>query len=330
MTFATSMPPGLTQATPDATREGDAWRAARQFEGLFLQQLVSTLRATTRMFEGTGGEIYGDMFDRELGDALAAAGGVGLAEVLASAMGASGEASPSAFVAPMRPSVSHAAVVQSGAPLVGATGALQEAAASLLSSPDDAARWGREGALTRGDLVSPLLEPGAAASGAVSTARAFQGYYKCNLFAFELARRAGFEVPTWGSGDRWGYPGTDAVTADAMDGTLRGGWGGVVGPATAAELDEAIVRGRSAFLLTGSGSDGRHGHMGIIERVRTIERDEHGEIVRITFDGWEARSGGAMHLTERTWTTVGHGVEGARRGLSHIAIVELVPRPPSP
>lgn len=333
----TVVPAGLSTtvaggAAPDPVRDAQLRNAAQQFEGLFLQQLVSTMRESAAMFEGTGGDMYGEMFDQQMGETLAASGGVGMADVLARAMGASPIA-PSARIAPMLP-LDLGPVLDvrppSGAAIEGATGDLQRAADELLPPSGVAPQWGRDGSLTPADLVSPvsdaaalLSQPGSEAASAVRS-HAYQGYYKCNLFAFELARRAGFEVPFAQREHGWGYPGTDAVTTDASDGSLRGDWGRVATSASAEAIDSSIVRGEGAFLLSGSGADGHHGHMGIIERVRGIERDASGAITSITFDGWEGRAQGAMHLVERTWTTVGHGgSEGARRGLTRIEVIEL-------
>jgi hypothetical protein len=48
---------------------------------------------------------------------------------------------------------------------------------------------------------------------------------------------------------------------------------------------------------------------------------------RVVFDGWEARSEGAQHLTRRTWNLTGNpGGNLARNGFSRIEILELTPR----
>lgn len=326
-----------TSAAPDPERDAQIRDAAQRFEGLFLQELVAQMRESAAMFEGTGGELYGQMFDQQMGETLASSGGVGIADMLARTMGAS-PALPSARLASMLPLGGELggqsglalgplldARPPSGASLTGATGSLQRAADDLLPASGIAPQWGRDGALGASDLVSPFAEPtGADAATAVRGARGYQGYYKCNLFAFELARRAGFEVPAAQRAHGFGYPGTDAVTTDASDGTLQRGWGRVASSASAEAIDSSIVRGDGAFLITGSGTDGHHGHMGIIERVRSIERDASGAITRITFDGWEGRAQGAMHLSERTWATTGHGAgEGVRRGLGRIEVIQL-------
>ena len=326
-------------------------QAAARFEGLLLEQLVQTMRSSAEMFSGTGGELYGEMFDQHMGDALASAGGLGIADVLAQAMGAtpippsarglaayglsaagfagsplSGVAS--SMHADLGPIVPNRPAF--GASLPGLTGRLQRAADDMLPDSGVAPQWGREGALGVEDLVRPPnvpeAEPGSEAARALSRVRTFEGYYKCNLFAFELARRAGFEVPVWGSGERWGYPGPTAAAQDAADGTLHGRWGEVVTGASAEALDSAIVRGEIAVLVTGdAGVEGHRGHMGVIERVRSIDRDESGAITRITFDGWEGRQTGGMHLTERVWTTVNHGVPGARRAFGRIELIAIHP-----
>lgn len=356
-------------ATPRAGAEDAAIRAAAaRFEGLLLEQLVQTMRSSAEMFSGTGGEMYGEMFDQHMGDALAAAGGMGIADVLAEAMGAAprppsthGLSSLGPYGAGLAPSglapsglaLSGLAPSQTpldlgpivlsrpsyGAALPGQTGMLQRAADDMLPDSGVAPQWGREGALGADDMIRPPnvpeAEPGTEAAQALRRVRTFEGYYKCNLFAFELARRAGFEVPVWGRGERWGYPGPTAAAQDAADGELHGRWGDVVTRASAEELDSAIVRGEIAVLVTGdAGVEGHRGHMGVIERVRSIDRDATGAITRITFDGWEGRQTGGMHLTERVWTTVGHGVPGARRAFGRIELIALHPdeaaAPPTP
>lgn len=332
-------------APPAGASDADIRGAAARFEGLLIEQLVQTMRSSANMFSGTGGDLYGEMFDQHMGDALASAGGLGLANVLAEAMGATptppsvhvlrvpstallalpGQAPPAVDLGPILPDRPAF-----GAPLPGLAGRLQHAADSMLPESGVAPQWGRDGALGAEDLVAPPnvppAEPGSEAVRALRHARTFEGYYKCNLFAFELARRAGFEVPVWGSGQRWGYPGPTAAARDASDGELHGGWGEVITDASAEQLDSAITRGELAVLVTGdAGVEGHRGHMGVIERVRSIERDGTGAISRITFDGWEGRQTGGMHLTERVWTTLGHGVPGARRAFGRIELIALHP-----
>ena len=50
----------------------------------------------------------------------------------------------------------------------------------------------------------------------------------------------------------------------------------------------------------------RAGHMAIVERIHDIERGADGRIRRVVFDGWEARTQGASHLSRRTWNIAGN------------------------
>src|SRR4029079_11119036 len=132
----------------------------------------------------------------------------------------------------------------SGAPLAGLTGGLQAVAREMIPN-GNAPQWGREGRLTYADLNSDFETQGrdGVARFNVQDAAGFQGVYKCNLFAFEMVRRAGFQVPLMGRRHGWGYLGPDSVTADATQGHLRGEWGRVATGETAESLDSAIVSG---------------------------------------------------------------------------------------
>ncbi len=344
-------PPALLPAPPLASLEGPRAEAgtpqhtqqmrdvATRFEGLLVSQLLSVLRATAGeggLFSGPGAEMYGQLFDQHVGDALARGGGIGLADVLLSAMDPTGASAAPQPLAPLaaRTTITRAAIADrpaSGADLSGATGALQEAARAMLPESGVAPQWGRDGELTQADLASAFRTEGSegAAYFSVRDARGYAGYYKCNLFAMELARRAGFSVPVAPRRHGWGYVGPTGLTADAADGRVRGDWARVVGDESAASLDAGIVRGERAFMLTASGADERRGHMGVVERVHEIERDARGEIVRIVFDGWEGRTTGAMHLERRTWSIAGQSAgdvddtAGARRGFGAIELLEL-------
>lgn len=318
--------------------------AARQFEGLLIQQLLQVMRSTGTegsMFgQGAAGELYGQLFDQHVGESMSAAGGFGLTETFAQAMGASRATAPTldtslmgmSFtghegtpISPMFGPVLEARPA-SGAALGGATGALQAAARDMLGPNGVAPQWGREGTLSHEDLQSGIDTEvaGGRARFAVDDARGFQGYYKCNLFALELSRRAGFEVPVIGRARGWGFPGPEALANDAADGSVRGDWARVATGASAEELDSSIVRGDRAFLLTASGADGHRGHMGVVERVHEVRYDDDGRITRIVFDGWEGRSRGAARVERRTWNIVGHGGgTNPRGGLGSIEILAL-------
>jgi hypothetical protein len=158
----------------------------------------------------------------------------------------------------------------------------------------------------------------------VRDARGYQGYYKCNLFALELARRAGFSVPVIGRARGWGFPAPNRLARDAADGRLEGGWASVATGEDAAALDRDVRRGARAFALVGEATGERAGHMAVIERVHEVRYGDDGRVDRIVFSGWEARERGAQHLTRRTWNRVGHpGGTQARNGFERIEILQL-------
>ncbi|HJL19622.1 MAG TPA: rod-binding protein [Sandaracinaceae bacterium LLY-WYZ-13_1] len=333
-------------ATPEQRRQAQVRHAATQFEGLLIQQLVSVMRSTVGeggMFgSGAGSSMYAHLFDQSFADSMASAGGLGMRSVLERSMlGPAAYAAQQAQAdgqsmdtAPLRPTPFEPRAVgevlevrpPTGAPLAGPTGRLQQAARAMLGPDGHAPQWGRDGRLTERDLASDFVTEGpeGVATFNVRDAAGFEGAYKCNLFAFELARRAGFQVPLIGRTRGWGYMGPDGVTADAVRGRLRGDWGRVVTGESAESLDSGVVRGERAFLLTGDSVGDRAGHMGIVERVHEVDYDEQGRIERIVFDGWEGRSRGARHLERRTWNRYGNpGGEDARGGFERIEIIEL-------
>ena len=313
---------------------------AQQFEGLLMQQLWSIMRKTAGGLGGgnaPGASMYAHMMDEAVAGHLTQAGGLGLAGQLERSLGGtphSQRAMGESFALegyPLEPR--RAPLVlgpATGQRVAGATSILQDTAESMLT-PVSAPRWGREGRLTRTELSSDYQSEGVGgvARFNVRDAAGFEGRYKCNLFAFEMVRRAGFQVPLMPRTRGWGYPHPDAVTVDAADGRLRSDWGRVATGETAAEIDQSITEGRRAFMLTGAGRDGHAGHMAVVERVHEISYDESGRVERVVFDGWEARVGGAQHLERRTWNRYGNrGGNLARNGFSQIEVVELLaPRP---
>jgi flagellar protein FlgJ len=79
-----SLAAALAARTPEARR---AREAARDFEALLLGQLLRTIRSSGAvggaLFTGQGQRIYREMMDDEMGRALAGAGGLGLADLIA-------------------------------------------------------------------------------------------------------------------------------------------------------------------------------------------------------------------------------------------------------
>jgi Rod binding domain-containing protein len=341
----TTTPPTVQSAiAPGAAPAGAPVRdasAARQFEGLFVRQLLTALRKTVPeggMLGGGGGDasrsvVFG-MIDDALASALSEGGGIGLAEALEASfsgsptLGTTHSSLPAGPI-PLGPRVTISPLAPNGPDgeqLRGATGLLQNAASPMVS--DDAARrWSRDGTLGPQDLASPIetpLESGGVARFNVRDALGYQGYYKCNLFAFELARRAGFQVPVVGRSRGYGYMGADTVARDAGDGAVRGQWARVATGESAESLDGGIARGQRAFILAASSPGERPGHMAVVERVRSVEYGTQGEVRRIVFDGWEAKPSGARHLVQRTWNVIGNeGGTQPHNGFDLIQILEL-------
>jgi Rod binding domain-containing protein len=70
---------------------------ARQFESVFMAQMVKEMRQTLEpdtLFGNDPGDVYGGMFDLFMGKHLAQAGGIGLAKVLERHMHATGHHRP--------------------------------------------------------------------------------------------------------------------------------------------------------------------------------------------------------------------------------------------
>ncbi|MCG8556068.1 MAG: rod-binding protein [Proteobacteria bacterium] len=303
-------------------------QAAERFEALFLKQLLDVLRKSLPQGTGLAGagrsaQQYTRIFDQALADELAKAGGIGLGALVRDSMVGTPSLSNTPGNSTEADQVSLVASQPAGPVLPGGAGRLQQVATRLLERSE---RWAKDAALSTEELASPLetQAPGGVARFNVRDARGYLGYTKCNLFALEMARRAGFSVPVTGRAHGWGYPGADAVTRDAADGRLQSGWAKVVTGKTAQSLDRAIVEQGRAFLLTGSGRAGRPGHMAVVERVHSTDYRKNGELWKVTFDGWEARPDGAQRLLRRTWTRApGPSGPSARRDLDRIEIIEL-------
>src|SRR5690554_4040201 len=74
---------------PDAAR---IQQAAREFEGLFAQMLIKSMRDASfgdSLFPGEN-QLYRDMYDQQLAKSMTDGPGLGLAQVIARQLGASG------------------------------------------------------------------------------------------------------------------------------------------------------------------------------------------------------------------------------------------------
>jgi Rod binding domain-containing protein len=325
------------RAAPDRAQQARL-DAARKFEALLVQQLLQVMRNTAKnggMMSSSGASgQYLSMFDEMISEKVAEGGGFGLSGTLTEALGGEPGAGQAALVTTSRqPSTSHAVSMHGGISpplptLQGATARLAQAAYAL-SARADGKQWAKQGTLSPADLSSQLETQTAAGTARfnVLDAQGYQDSYKCNLFALEAARRAGFEVPVVARPRGWGFPTSESVTADAQDGALRGGWAEVVSPAQVGELPDKLERGELAVMLTGSGLEGRHGHMAVVERIHHVELDKDGSVKRIDFDGYEARVDGAQHLIRRSWNRSGAGEDQplARNGFGRIELLALKP-----
>jgi Rod binding domain-containing protein len=311
---------------PDAKLLG----AAKKFESVLLTQLLQVLwKSAPEMSKGQGG-MYQSMFEGSFADHLAEGGGIGLADMIAQGLGAKPKNG-----APLTRHVSENVVNSGGLgvarPADVATGQpgsvmadVSAAASGMLAR--GGSRWAKQGRLAPEDFgtAGSPVTVGDAARRTVQNAQGYQGYYKCNLFAFELARRAGLDVPVTPQGAGVTFPSSNRVAQDASDGSLHTGWAKVATGASPAAMQAALHAGEAAFLLVGQGVGDAHGHMAVIEQPRSIDYDTAGHVRSITFDGWEAQPDGAKHLTQRTWNQVGQKpTPGARNGLERIEIIQL-------
>lgn len=310
-------------ASPAAERDAALDRAATQFEGLLLQELVKVMRRATQT-PSTGGGLYGDMFEGAFAESLAAGGGIGFGSMIAESLGG-GASSPAPLGTPpqaLRPWAWTPGPVSAVATGAGQTASLQDAAHAMLV--DGPARWGRDGALVPRDLAGAGTADALGPRIDLRAVNGYAGHPKCNLFAFELARRAGFGVPVVRHPGGEGFPAANRVASDAADGALAAGWGRVVTGESGTDIDAGIRNGQRAFMLAGAGRGERHGHMAVVERVHQVDYGADGRVDRVVFDGWEARAKGAEHLERRTWNRHGNpGGTNVRGGFEHIQLIEL-------
>jgi flagellar protein FlgJ len=81
---------GVTGASPASAKKAPAAatiKAAREFEAIFLQQLIQSMRqasptAASGMLSGKKTRVYQDMLDQEMAKAMARSGGLGIADFM--------------------------------------------------------------------------------------------------------------------------------------------------------------------------------------------------------------------------------------------------------
>jgi hypothetical protein len=174
---------------------------------------------------------------------------------------------------------------------------VREAAGEMLET-GRAEVWGREGELDAGDLSCSYASehPDGLAAFNVLDSAGYRDALKCNLFAFELAYRAGLIVPLIGRARGWSYPGPDGLILMIEGGgaDVDGRWARLADGLSPEELGEATDAGR-VFLIVGSGLRARPGHVGVIEQIHLLERTPRGRISRVEYTGWETSARGARH-----------------------------------
>lgn len=302
----------------------DAKEAAGALEALLFKQLMKNMTESvgkSGLFgDGFQADMYQDMYASTIAE-QASGSGLGVSSMIERALGVED-----------RESVSKSTSLSG---IAGAVGAYRAVAQKTEAPPanvplykvvtsfvDDAgaARWGKDGTLTTGDLGANLTtsEADGVAAFNVNDASGYQGFPKCNLFAFETVRRSGHTVPVVGRSHGWGYMGADAATNLASQGKVDS-WAAVRTHDTKEQLDGAAYAG-VPLLLASSGSGDKVGHMAVADRIHSVKRNGEGEIVALEYSGWEATTNGASY-GRRMWRT--EGVQGnGRGGLGRIEIME--------
>jgi Rod binding domain-containing protein len=303
--------------------------AAQAFEGLLLKQLFGEMSKTvgdSGLFgSGFEGNMYADMFvDALAGEA--SKGGIGIAKMFEQSLGLEERGEMPSPIAAMASRLRAMSAYSISSPQAMPVTPVATDLASMVQKWTEgpaAQRWGKAGALTTADLGADITTAGKNGPAVfnVLDANGYEGHPKCNLFALELLRRAGYAVPVQARENGWGYPGADTVTNEAASREARN-WAISRTQASAQELASIADRG-APLLLTGSGQGEVMGHMAVAERIHSVKRNEAGDIVSVEYSGWEA-GGSKASYGRRTWHTAGEPGPG-RGGLSHIEVLEARP-----
>lgn len=316
----------LTSDTPINTVIKTPVEAAKAFETMMLKQLMKSMTKTvgnSGLFgNGFEGGMYSDMFSDAIAES--AAGGSGLSEMIMQALNVD-ERTSDTFQ-----SIGKSIGRGISAYRAMATGKVEKPENSQLESvvdswmdPYTAHRWGKEGTLSEADLAADLVTEGEGGDARfnVNDADGYRDYPKCNLFAFEMLRRAGYAVPVHARAHGWGFPGAESTTRRATRGDTAG-WATTRTEESVESLDTSAKNG-IPLLLTSSAPDERAGHMAVADRIHRIERNSSGNIAVVEYSGWEAGSKRAGY-GRRVWRL--EGVEGSGRGgLDRIEILEPLP-----
>lgn len=323
----------LGEAQRAATKAQQSEQSVEQFEGLLIRQLIATFRESlddqSLFGSGAGSQLYAHFFDEALTESWVRSGGLGMKETLAQQLGVQlgeGDSEAGAQLKPLTRALNTSSDYALRDQDTRAPQSLGDLAPVARQLSADSAQWARDARLDTEALASEVSLPveGGTAHFNVHDARGYEGYAKCNLFALEVARRGGYQVPVVGRSHGLGFPGANQVARDAADGSLQSDWGRVVTGSSVRALNDALGSGERAYLLAGSGAEGHEGHMAVVAHIHHIDYDAEGQVQRIDFDGWEAQVDGARFLQRRTWNRQGQRkLAEARNHLDDIAIVEL-------
>jgi hypothetical protein len=138
----------------------------------------------------------------------------------------------------------------------------------------------------------------------VADAGGYHGARKCNLFALEIAHRAGFAVPIVARPHGVGFPGADGMARQVGEGKA-GSWATVADGWAPGTL--GACRARGGCMLAVTSAPGRaQGHVVVVDRVDEISRGENGGIRRLRVTGWDAGARGARYRSV-TLAAIGSG-----------------------
>lgn len=202
-------------------------------------------------------------------------------------------------------------------PTLGTIQRIEHEMNQILSSNDEAQRWGVNGSLQdRLEIRRFMSSPGWAPNIPFRSAN-YQRCNKCNVFALDLGWRCGFNVPVISYdyaniGRRYTFPLANQLTTYAQrvfdrgsteligaDGTTRWGWVETGNPRTETN---AYIDDGWFYILVGWRRSGT-GHVGVIRRIDALTKNPSGGVQSISYEGWEATSTRASHLTGREWRT---------------------------
>lgn len=91
MQIGTTSTAAGTGASPTAANSANLEKAAKQFEAIFMRQMISSMRSASLadgVFDSSATEQFQSMADSRTADSLAATGGMGIAELLMKQFGA--------------------------------------------------------------------------------------------------------------------------------------------------------------------------------------------------------------------------------------------------